>query len=108
MATLSSCCSALGRGSTPGDVHSVVALAELVLVLRLQAVDARSAVQLATKHLICLDEALQLAGQVGVLALEALGVLFKSISLGKQVTIVCAVLCGRNTKAFDIASDGEE
>ena len=34
--------------------------------------------------------------------------LFKSISLGKQVTVVRAVLCGRNAKAFDIASDGEE
>ena len=106
-AALSSC-SALGRGSAPGGVHSVVALSELVLVLRLQAVDARSAVKLAAKHLVRLDEALQLACQVGVLTLEALSVLFKSISLGKQVTIVRAVLRGRNAKAFDIASDGEE
>ena len=106
-AALSSC-SALGRGSAPGGVHSVVALSELVLVLRLEAVDARSAVKLAAKHLVRLDEALQLACQVGVLTLEALSVLFKSISLGKQVTIVRAVLLGRNAKAFDIASDGEE
>ena len=106
-AALSSC-SALGRGSAPCGVHSVVALSELVLVLRLEAVDARSAVKLAAKHLVRLDEALQLACQVGVLTLEALSVLFKSISLGKQVTIVRAVLLGRNAKAFDIASDGEE
>lgn len=106
-AALSSC-SAFGRGSAPGGVHSVVALSELVLVLRLEAVDARSAVKLAAKHLVRLDEALQLACQVGVLTLEALSVLFKSISLGKQVTIVRAVLLGRNAKAFDIASDGEE
>lgn len=101
-------CSALGRGPAPGHVHSVVALSEFVLVLGLQAVDSGSAVELAAKHLVGLDEALQLASQVSVLALEALSVLFKSISLGKQITIVRAVLRGRDAEAFNITSDGEQ
>ena len=101
-------CSALGRGSAPGHVHSVVALSQFVLILGLQAVNARSAVELATKHLVSLDEALELARQIGVLTLEALSVLFKSVSLGKQVTIVCAVLRGRDAEAFNVTPHGEE
>lgn len=74
----------------------------------MQAVDTRTAVELTPKHLICLNEALQLARKISILALEALSVLFKSISFGKQVTVVCTVLCGRDSEAFDIASDGKE
>lgn len=83
-------------------------MSEFVLILGLQAVDTRTAVELTPKHLICLNEALQLARQISILALEALSVLFKSISFGKQVTVVCTVLCGRDSEAFDIASDGKE
>jgi len=100
--------SSLGGGAGASLVHSVVAVSELVLVLRLKVVDAAATVQLTAKHLICLHETLELASQIGVLALQALCVLLESFSLGKKVAVVGAVLRLCDSKAFDVASHREE
>ena len=78
------------------------------MVFGLQAIDAAATVQLAAQHLVGLHKSLKFASKVGVLSLEALSVLLEGIALGIQVTIVGAVLCGSDTEALNVATDGEE
>lgn len=106
--TPSTVASALSGGARTSLVHAVVALSQLVVVLVLKAVHAAAAIKLATKHLVRLDETLQLAGQVCVLALQALRMLFQRIPLSEEVTVVSPALTRSDAEAFDFASDNEE
>ena len=83
-------------------------MAELVLVLALQAVNARSAIELSTEDFVSLDETLELASEVSVLSLEALGVLLESFPFSSQITVVGAVLGRGDPEALNIASSGQE
>ena len=67
-------------------------MTELILVLALHVLNATAAIELSTENIISLNKALKLSGQVGILTLQALGVLLESITLSKQVSIVSAVL----------------
>ena len=67
-------------------------MAQLVLVLALHVLNATATIELTTKHVVRLNEALKLTSQVSVLTLKALGVLFEGIALSEKISIVRAVL----------------
>ena len=67
-------------------------MAQLVLVLALHVLNATATIELTTKHVVRLNEALKLTSQVSVLTLEALGVLLEGIALSEKISIVRAVL----------------
>lgn len=61
--------SAFSRGTGAGLIHAIVAVFQLISVLALKVVHTATTVELTTEHLICLDETLELASEVGILAL---------------------------------------
>ena len=58
----------------------------------MHSVHAGSAVKLSAEYLVGLHKSFELASQVSVLTLKALGVLVESVSLGQQISVVSAVL----------------
>ena len=89
-------------------VYTVVALTTFVLVLRLKTVNAASAIELTSEHLICLDESLKLTSKISVLSLQALSVLFKGVAFGEHVAVVGSVLRVGNAEAFNVATHGKQ
>ena len=78
------------------------------MVLGLETVDATTTVKLSAEDLICLNETLQFAGEVSILALQALRMLFKGLSLSRKVAIIRTVLVLCYPEALDIASHSEQ
>jgi hypothetical protein len=78
------------------------------LVLRLEDVHAAAPVELTAEHFVRLHETLKLLRKISILALKALGVLLKGISLGEKVTVVGAVLRASDAKALNVAAASEK
>ena len=100
--------SALGRGAGAGLVHAIVAVSKLILVFRLHVIDTTATVKLTAEHLICLDETLELASEVGILALKAASMLLESLALSKKITVVSSVLTLSDAEALNVTPRAEQ
>ena len=67
-------------------------MSQFVCVFGLKPVYSSSSIKLSSKNFISLDETIELACQVCILALQAVRVLFEGVSLRKQISVVCAAL----------------